>query len=117
MCWGGSLDFDKFYGTVEDWNALASKNATPTPTPDPTPTPSPSPTPLLKPADPGIVLRTLKNEFGVGTERIMNLREAGYDPDSVQRTINRLYVEAGRAKAAIGDDMSYLNSILWIMKS
>lgn len=114
--WGKNLDFDKFYGTVADWNALASKNATPTPTPAPTPTPSPQPTPLLKPADPSIVLRTLKNEFGIGTERIMRLRdEEGYDPDSVQRTINRLYVEAGRAKAAIGDDMSYLNSILWIM--
>lgn len=117
MCWGGSLDLDKFYGTAEEWNALASKNATPTPTPTPAPTPSPKPTPLLKPADPSIVLRTLKNEFGVGTERIMNLRELGYDPDDVQRTINRLYVEAAKAKTAIGNDMNYLNSILWIMKS
>ena len=47
----------------------------------------------------------------------MNLRELGYDPDDVQRTINRLYVEAAKAKTAIGNDMSYLNSILWIMKS
>ena len=48
----------------------------------------------------------------------MRLRdEEGYDPDDVQRTINRLFIEAKNAKAAIGDDMSYLNSILWIMKS
>lgn len=107
--WGGHLDFDKFYGTVEDWNALAKGNA-----PDIQPTPVPTP---YKPADPDIVLRTLKNEFGIGTERIMNLREAGYDPDSVQKKINQIYLIAGNVKKDIGNEMSYLNSILWIARS
>ena len=112
--WGGNLDFDKFYGTVEDWNALAKGN-----TPDAKPTPAPTPIPVkpYKPAGPDIVLRTLKNEFGIGTERIMNLREAGYDPDSVQKKINQIYLIAGNVKKDIGNDMSYLNSILWIVRS
>ena len=105
--WNGRLDFDLFYGTLEDWNGFAKGER-----------PEPIPVTPLKKADPSICLRVLKNEFGTGTERIMRLRDdEGYDPDDVQRTINRLFVEAGKAKAAIGDDMSYLNSILWIMKS
>ena len=112
--WGGHLDFDKFYGTVEDWNTLAKGNA-----PDVQPTPAPAPVPATpyKPADPDIVLRTLKNEFGIGTERIMNLREAGYDHDSVQKKINQVYLIASNVKKDIGNEMPYLNSILWIARA
>lgn len=105
--YSGALDLDKFYGTEEDWRRLAGKG-------EPSPTPVPS---TLKPADPGIVLRTLKDEFGIGEARRTALKKEGYDPDSVQETINRLYGIAGNVKKDIGKDMSYLNSILWIVRS
>lgn len=114
--WSKNLDFDLFYGDAADWAALYGGTA-PQPTPELTPDPTPAPVTPYKPADPDIVLRTLKNEFGIGTERIMNLREAGYDPDSVQKKINQIYLIAGNVKKDIGNDMSYLNSILWIVRS
>ena len=104
--WGGRLDLDKFYGTADDWKALAKGNSV-----------TPAPEPLLKPADPSICLRVLKNEFGIGTERIIKLREEGYDPTSVQKQINRLYTIAGKVKQDIGNEMDYLNAILWIVRS
>ena len=107
-----ALDLDKFYGTVEDWHNLCAKSST-----APQTTPQPEPTLKLKPADPSIVLRTLKNEFGIGTARVIRLRELGYDPDSVQKKINQLYLVANNVKRDIGNEMSYLNSILWIARS
>ena len=107
--WGGRLDFDKFYGSVEDWNILCGKSLTPTP--------APAPTPAYKPVDSTIILRVLKNEFGTGTERVMKLREAGYDPTVVQRKINQLYSIAGKVKQDIGSEMDYINAILWIARS
>ena len=107
--WGGRLDLDKFYGSVEDWNGLCGKS--------PTPTPAPTPTPTYKPVDSTIILRVLKNEFGTGTERVMKLREAGYDPAAVQRKINQLYSIAGKVKQDIGSEMDYINAILWIARS
>lgn len=105
--YAGAIDLDKFYGTEEDWRRLAGKG-------EPTPTPAPS---VLKPASPEIVLRTLKNEFGAGEERKKNLRAAGYNYDSVQSKINQLYGIAPQVKKDIGKEMSYLNSILWIVRS
>lgn len=107
--WGGRLDLDKFYGSVEDWNILCGKSSTPTPVP--------TPTPAYKPVDSTIILRVLKNEFGTGTERVMKLREAGYDPTAVQRKINQLYSIAGKVKQDIGNEMDYINAILWIARS
>lgn len=112
--WGGDLDFDKFYGTKEDWVALAKGEA---PKEEPKPEPKPIPVNPLKPASPQIVLDVLKGSYGIGTERVVKLREAGYDPDSVQKKINQLYLIAGKVKKDIGNDMSYLNSILWIARS
>lgn len=108
--WGGNLDFDKFYGTKEDWISLAKGEA-------PKEEPKPIPVKPLKSADPQIVLAVLKGSYGIGTERVLKLREAGYDPDSVQKKINQLYLVAGKVKNDIGNDMSYLNSILWIARS
>lgn len=112
--WKDNLDFDLFYGSAADWTALCGAAA---PTPQPAPTPTPTPTPRLKPADPSIVLAVLKNEYGIGQSRINKLRSDGYDPDSVQAAINRLYGVAGKVKKDIGNDMSYINAILWIVRS
>ena len=98
----GNLDFDKFYGNREAWDRLCAGESKPA---------------SLKPADPQIVLRTLKDEFGTGEARRAAIRKEGYDPDSVQDTINRLYSVGTNVKRDIGKDMSYLNSILWIVRS
>jgi len=108
-----AIDLDKFYGTAEDWKAMCYPGYSPTPQPQPTP----EPTTKLKPADPSIVLRTLKNEFGIGNQRVLKLKELGYDPNSVQAQINKLYLIANNVKKDIGSEMSYLNSILWIARS
>ena len=112
--YGGNLDFDKFYGSYALWLEMARGEADPPPAPAPTPTPAPS---ALKPADPQIVLRTLKDEFGTGEARRAAIRNEGYSPDSVQDTINRLYSVSTNVKRDIGNDMPYLNSILWIVRS
>ena len=104
--WGGRLDLNKFYGSADDWKSLCRGN-----------TPKPEPTPSYKPVDSTIVLRVLKNEFGTGTERILKLREAGYNPTAVQKKINELYVVANKVKSDIGSNMDYINSILWIARS
>lgn len=110
--WNAGLDFDLFNGSYAAWVELARGD-------DITPEPAPAPAPVnpLKPANPQIVLNVLKGEYGIGTERVLKLREAGFDPDAVQKKVNQLYVTAGKVKNAIGDDMSYLNSILWIARS
>lgn len=111
--YGGALDLDKFYGTVADWNALADNGEVPEPSPDPMPDPGP----MYKPTDPSVVLDVLKGKYGIGTDRIIALREAGYDPDHVQKKVNQLYSIAGKVKKDIGNDIDYINSILWIVRS
>lgn len=110
--YNGNLDFDQFCGSYALWLEMARGEAQPTPTPASTPTPI-----TLKPADPQIVLAVLKNEYGIGQERVNKLRAAGYDPADVQTTINRVYGIANKVKQDIGNDMKYLNSILWIARS
>lgn len=101
--WNDNIDFDLFYGDASDWDKLTGNGADPEPT--------------TKPVDPSIVLAVLKNEYGIGQERINKLRDAGYDPDDVQRKINALYATGAKVKHDIGADMSYLNAILWIVRS
>ena len=104
--WGHNLDFDLFHGNVEDWTALAKgKDA---------------PDTNLKPADPSIVLAVLKNQYGTESDnpsRSSRLLKDGYDPESVQSKINQLYGISSKVKKDIGNEMSYLNSILWIVRS
>ncbi len=110
--WKHNLDFDLFDGSYAAWMELARGESAPTPAPAPTPTPT-----VLKPADPSVVLDVLKNKYGVGQNRIDALRQAGYDPASVQSAVNRIYGVAHKVKQDIGKDMEYINSILWIVRS
>lgn len=107
--YGGNLDFNQFNGSYAAWMELCRGESTPAPEPTPAPT--------LKPADPSIVLAVLKNEYGIGNERVTKLKQAGYDPASVQTKINNLYTTGSNVKKAIGNDISYLNAILWIVRS
>lgn len=105
----GNLDFDKYYGTAEDWQAMAGAGSAPAP--------EPAPPAELKPASPQVVLDILKGLYGIGDERRKKLTEAGYSYDSCQQKINQLYEIAGKVKKDIGNEMPYLNSILWIARS
>ena len=110
--WDGSLDFDLFNGSYAEWVEMARGENTPVPTPTPIPAPA-----KLKDADPQIVLAVLKNSYGTGENRVRNLKAAGYNPDSVQDKINQLYRVCAKVKADIGNNMAYLNAILWIVRS
>lgn len=107
----GNLDFDQFNGSYAMWLEMARGEA------DLTPTPAPTPTPTLKPADPSVVLDVIKNKYGIGQDRVNALRQAGYDPASVQSKINELYLVASKVKQDIGRNMDYINAILWIARS
>ena len=104
--WGGRLDLDKFYGTVDDWNKLCKGVG-----------PAPEPTPSYKPVDQACISDILANRYGTGTERILKLRENGFDPNECQRVVNRLYSIAGQIKPFVKDDMEFLNSIIYIVRS
>lgn len=104
--WGKNLDFDLFYGTAEDWRALAGAGESPAPTPS-----------ELKGPDPVVVSEVLMNRYGVGQERIAKLREAGYDPQKVQAKIDELYAVAFKVKALAAGNMEYMNSIAKIAKT
>ena len=98
--WKSYLDFDKFYGTADDWNALCG--AAPV---------------TLRPADPTIVSAVLMGEYGIGAERYKALTAAGYDAQSVQNKINELYIIADKVKAKVKGNLDYLNSIMKIVRS
>lgn len=110
--WNGNLDFDQFNGSYALWLSMARGEADQTPAPTTTPAPS-----TLKPADPSVVLDVIKNKYGIGQNRVNALRQAGYDPASVQSKINELYLVASKVKQDIGKNMDYINAILWIARS
>ena len=76
---------------------------------------SPPPS-IYKPVDPVVINDVLDGKYGIGTERIMALREAGYDPTEVQKKINALYVIGAKVKAAIGAETQYINQIIKIAR-
>lgn len=100
--WGDNLDFNKFYGTVSDWNKLANNKEAPFPEPQPS----------LKPADPVVVSEVLMGRYGIGDERIQKLTAAGYDPSKVQAKINELYAIASKVRPLIANNLDYTNSIV-----
>lgn len=101
--WRSYLDFDKFYGTADDWNALCG--AAPV---------------TLKPADPVVVSEVLGGHYGTENDRPSRserLLSAGYDPQSVQNKINELYSVAAKVKPIVKDNLDYYNSIIKIVRS
>jgi len=100
--WDGALDLDKVYLTPEEWAQLARGESTP-----------PS---VYKKVDPVVINDVLDGKYGIGTERIMRLREAGYDPTEVQTKINKLYLIGSRVRREIGDEMAFINQIIKIAR-
>ena len=110
--WRSYLDFDKFYGTAEDWKNLCIGNVSGGEEHGDEETPSAS----LKPADPTVVSQVLMNRYGTGKNRRKNLLADGYDPDSVQKKINELYEIAAKVKPLVKGNVKYLNTIMKIVK-
>ena len=109
--YNGSLDFDLFYGTVDDWNKLCEgKQSAPTPAPTPTPA-------TLKDPDPAVISAILSGRYGVNSARRNALKAAGYDPDKCQTKVNELYSIAAKVKQDVGKNMAYINSIVKIARS
>ena len=104
--YGFRLDMDKVWLTRAEWDEMVKGSA---------PSPAPMPT-VLKPADPEVVNAVLCNEYGINAERVRKLKEAGYDPDSVQAKINELYAIAAKVKPIIGNNLDYLGCIGQIMR-
>lgn len=100
--WTAYLDFDKFFGTENDWNSLCGQSI---------------PAEELKPVDPMVVSEVLMGRYGIGTERIQKLCESGYDPESVQKKINELYSISNKVYPIVSSNLSYLNSIMKIVKA
>ena len=100
--YGGPLDLDLYTGSYSSWMALAKGED--------------APPAALKPADPDIVMRVLRNEFGYGQERWNALREIGYDPNSVQDMINTCYGVAASVSKHLKPYDEYMNSIIWIVR-
>lgn len=91
--YGKRLDLNKFFGTISDWNRYAQAEEQPTD---------------LKPADPQIVMRVLKNEFGTNSNgRPDKLRAIGYDPTLVQAKVDELYNIADNFKKTLGANKDY----------
>lgn len=105
--WGGNLDFDKVTVTAEEWEALAAGREEP----------QPGPPAELKGPDPAVVSDLLDGRYGIGEERVRKLREAGYDPDKVQAKINELYGIAAKIRPLIEGNLSYLDSIIRIVRT
>ena len=102
----GALDLDKFYGTVEDWNALAGGSSV-EPVPEPT---------TLKGPDPVVIGKVLDGKYGTGTERSAKLKADGYDSNKVQDKINELYAIALSCKKYINGNEEYLNPLIKIVR-
>lgn len=75
-----------------------------------------APTDPSKGPDPEVVSEILHGKYGTGTDRIKKLTDNGYNPDAVQSKIDVLYSIAAEIRPLVKDNLSYLNSILYIMK-
>lgn len=104
--WGNNLDFDLFYGTADDWKALAGSSA-----------PAPAPTPSKpKGPDPQVISDILDGKYGTGQERVQKLTAAGYDAEAVQKKVNELYGIALTIKKKLAGNEQYLDQIFWIVR-
>ena len=106
----GNLDFDKFVGSYAEWCELCRAEGS-------SPAPSPKPPATLKPADPSVVLDVLHGKYGTNQDgRQEKLKNAGYDPESVQNKVNEMYGLAQSCHKYLKGNMDYLNCVIWILK-
>lgn len=102
--WLRNLDFDKFYGTADDWHRLTQMSGS-----DPEPE-------GVKGPNPQVIEEILDGKFGSGQERVQSLTAAGYDAEACQRKVNELYAIALSCRKKAAGNEEYLSSICQIME-
>lgn len=99
--WNDNLDFDLFYGSVEDWGSLPSDDSQYEP---------------VKRVNTTVVLDVISGKYGIGNERVRRLAEDGYNPVEVQSKINELYGIAQSCKKYLSGNEDYMNAIVRIVR-
>lgn len=87
--WNWSLDGDKFFGTYDEWDALAREWFDPDAD---EPVEPETPSEERKSAE-ELAAEVLDGKWGNGSDRKRRLTEAGYDYDAVQKEVNRIVDE------------------------
>lgn len=94
--YNGNLDLNKFYGSREDWLALAG-------TSQPTAQTSSNPS-GVKPVD-EVAREVVQGIWGNGDERRVRLASAGYDVNEVQAYVNKLLTPPKKSNEEIASEV------------
>ena len=91
--WGGNLDLNIAYMTREQWAKYVNPGGKPAAAPAPS---KPAPAPARKSED-TIAAEVIAGKWGNGQDRVNRLKQAGYNPTSIQAKVN---AKLGAAKPA-----------------
>ena len=82
--WGGNLDLNIAYMTRDQWAKYANPGGKPAAAPAPS---KPAPAPARKSED-TIAAEVIAGKWGNGQDRVNRLKQAGYNPTSIQAKVN-----------------------------
>ena len=82
--WGGNLDLNIAYMTREQWAKYVNPGGKPAAAPAPS---KPAPAPARKSED-TIAAEVIAGKWGNGQDRVNRLKQAGYNPTSIQAKVN-----------------------------
>lgn len=91
--WGGDLDLNIAYMTRDQWAKYVNPGGKPAAAPAPS---KPAPAPARKSED-TIAAEVIAGKWGNGQDRVNRLKQAGYNPTSIQAKVN---AKLGAAKPA-----------------
>ena len=92
--YSGRLDINCFYGSKADWDKYAGIKTTEKPKEEPkeeTPKVEPVTPPEVKKTIDEIAQEVINGKWGTGDSRTSKLKKAGYNPDEVQKRVNKYY--------------------------
>ena len=82
--WGGNLDLNIAYMTRDQWAKYVNPGGKPAPAPAPS---KPAPAPARKSED-AIAAEVIAGKWGNGQDRVNRLKQAGYNPATIQAKVN-----------------------------
>lgn len=86
---GGEVGFRAAYNYRGGWVWIMRPPIEVKPAPKPKPKPAPKPKPKYKRVTASLVTAVMRGKYGNGPARIKALRAAGYDPEAVQKAVNK----------------------------